>query len=406
MKKTYTSTMPLLAITFATLLCCASENSTPNTDPKSVTKTNPTKVYMHYMPWYQSKDLSGYWGSHWRMTNRNPDIVDETGKRQIASHYYPLIGPYDSKDPDVIDYHLLLMKYAGIDGILIDWYGSHSVYDYRPNLLGSNAVIDRLDDAGLQFAIVYEEYTAENVASQMGKPAVTAAREDMDYMQTNYFGKKEYISIDDAPLLLTFGPRYFRQPAQWTEIFQGLPTAPVFLPLWDHGAFTGDTDSGEFGWVDFNTDLRVMETFYRKSPFLDVLIGSAYPRFNDYYEEGGTGTSYGNISFNDGATLRATLAKATEFEAKHLQLVTWNDYGEGTVMEPTREDGFRCLTMIQEFTGVPYGEGELELIYDYYQKKIAAQKNDTDVLQKLERVYGLLVSLQPEAAKDLLKQLP
>ena len=75
-------------------------------------------------------------------------------------------------------------------------------------------------------------------------------------------------------------------------------------------------------------------------------------------------------------------------------------------MEPTREDGFRCLTMIQEFTGVPDGEDELELIYDYYQKKIAAHQKDTDALQKLERVYGLLVSLQPEAAKDLLKQLP
>jgi glycoprotein endo-alpha-1,2-mannosidase len=405
MKSTYTSSLLFLAITLAIITSCASDDAVSSTEPKPVTKTNSTKVYMHYMPWYQSKDISGYWGSHWRMTNRNPDIVDETGKRQIASHYYPLIGPYDSRDPDVIDYHLLLMKYAGIDGILIDWYGSHAVYDYRANLLGSNAVIDRLDDAALQFAIVYEEYTAENVAAQMSKPAITAAREDMAYMQTNYFSKEEYIHVDDAPMLLTFGPRYFRQAAQWTEIFQGLTTAPVFLPLWDHGGLTGDTDSGEFGWVDFNTDLRVMDNFYRKSSYLPVLMGSAYPRFHDYYEEGGTGTSYGTIPFNEGATLQATLAKAMEFDAKYLQLVTWNDYGEGTVIEPTREDGFRCLTMIQQFTGVPYGEAELQLIHTYYQKKIA-YKDDTTARQTLERVYGLLVSLQPEAAKDLLATLP
>ena len=52
------------------------------------------------------------------VNNRNPNIVDATGKRQIASHYYPKIGPYASSDPDVIEYHLLLMKYAGVDGVL------------------------------------------------------------------------------------------------------------------------------------------------------------------------------------------------------------------------------------------------------------------------------------------------
>lgn len=109
--------------------------------PKPVAKTNPMKIYMHYMPWFQSKDFSGFWGYHWKMTNRNPDVIEKDGRRQIASHYYPLIGPYDSKDPDVIAYHLLLMRYSGIDGVLIDWYGSHKVHDFGPNLENSNALI-------------------------------------------------------------------------------------------------------------------------------------------------------------------------------------------------------------------------------------------------------------------------
>src|SRR5688500_4362997 len=88
----------------------------------AVVKTNDMKVYVHYMPWFQTKPFSGSWGSHWKMNTKNPDIVDAEGKKQIASHYYPLIGPYDSRDKDVIEYHLLLMKYSGIDGVLIDWY--------------------------------------------------------------------------------------------------------------------------------------------------------------------------------------------------------------------------------------------------------------------------------------------
>ena len=100
------------------------------------TDTFDKPVYMHYMPWFDSPNYNTNWGAHWTMANKNPNlIVDEiTGKREIASHYYPLIGPYDSQDPDVIEYHFLLMKYSGVDGILINWYGK----------VGTNGDIDLL----------------------------------------------------------------------------------------------------------------------------------------------------------------------------------------------------------------------------------------------------------------------
>jgi hypothetical protein len=64
-------------------------------------KSNPMQVYVHYMPWFKSKEYAGAWGLHWTMRNQNPDRVLPNGNREIASHYYPLIGPYDSADPDV-----------------------------------------------------------------------------------------------------------------------------------------------------------------------------------------------------------------------------------------------------------------------------------------------------------------
>src|SRR5215216_4111316 len=67
------------------------------------------KVYMHYMPWFQTPASLGgtggsSWGWHWKMDTQNPNIVDASGKRQIAAHYYPKIGPYDSTDSNVIEY--------------------------------------------------------------------------------------------------------------------------------------------------------------------------------------------------------------------------------------------------------------------------------------------------------------
>ena len=87
-------------------------------------------VMVYYMPWFSAKPYSDGWGWHWTMDHFNPDIVGASGERQIASWYYPLIGPYDSSDPAVLEYHVLLMKLAGIDGVIVDWYGSANVLDY------------------------------------------------------------------------------------------------------------------------------------------------------------------------------------------------------------------------------------------------------------------------------------
>ena len=74
------------------------------------------KVYVHMMPWFETNETyNGTWGIHWTMATKNPDLIIDpaTGRREIAAHYYPEIGPYASGDPDVIDYQLLLMKYSG-----------------------------------------------------------------------------------------------------------------------------------------------------------------------------------------------------------------------------------------------------------------------------------------------------
>ena len=121
-------------------------DTTTSNGPKAVTKTNSQKVYVHYLPWFETPATSpdGKWGQHWTMANENPDVILPNGRRQIASWFYPMIGPYASSDRDVIDYHLLLMKYAGIDGVIIDWYGIHNVDDYPLNKRNTDSIFKRV----------------------------------------------------------------------------------------------------------------------------------------------------------------------------------------------------------------------------------------------------------------------
>src|SRR6266849_6757025 len=104
-------------ISIAILLLAGATSPSPAATvygPVAVPKTETTKLYVHVMPWFDTKASQGSWGIHWTMANRNPDIIDGSGRRQIASYYYPMIGPYASGDRDVVEYQLLLMKYAGV----------------------------------------------------------------------------------------------------------------------------------------------------------------------------------------------------------------------------------------------------------------------------------------------------
>lgn len=392
-------------------LSCQGCKETPVKEPEVVTyhpvmpeKTNATKVFMHYMPWFESKDFSGAWGTHWRMANRNPEKIDGNGKREIASHYYPLIGPYDSGDPFVIEYHLLLMKYAGIDGILIDWYGMHQALDYHLNFDNSEALISRLDTVGIGFGIVYEEYVAEAVSKRTGLSTIAVAQEDLIYMEQNYFTQPQYLHVEEAPLLLTFGPRFFKTATNWTEIFSAGSSNPFFMPLWGHDHLTGATNTdGEYAWIDFNYDMRELTKFY-SGYTAGLAMGSVFPGFHDFYAEGGWGTSYGFVSHLSGETFDNTLQKAVEYNLPYIQLVTWNDFGEGTMMEPTQEFGFSYLEKIQAFTGVSYTKKELELIYEFYQKRVSLRDNTAAQLQ-LDEAFMLLNELNPAQAETIIKNL-
>jgi len=401
----------LLIMLMNIILCCTDKATDPpedefivvNYSPADASKSNNTKVYMHYMPWFESKEINGDWGIHWTMSTQNPDIVDNDGRRQIASHFYPLIGPYSSMDKDVIEYHLLLMKLSGIDGLLIDWYGSYNVNDYMQNSVNTEAVIDMLDETGLTFGIVYEEYTAEKVANQnQASSPIEAAKADLKYMHDNYFSNQQYIQIDNTPLLLTFGPRYFQTENEWTQIFSGITPKPVFLTLWNQSGDAGSNADGEFAWV-YRFNMFDLNSFYDyRVPKFQTSIGSAYHGFYAFYEEGGWGDQIGwTISYNENGTLSSTLERAAEAGIPLIQLVTWNDFGEGTMLEPTVEFGYTFLETIQQFTGVTYNKSELEMVFRLYHYR-KEYKDDEKRQLKLDQVFYYLVSLQVSKAGELL----
>ncbi|HXB43928.1 MAG TPA: glycoside hydrolase family 71/99-like protein [Puia sp.] len=374
--------------------------------PVEVNKSVNKKVFVHFMPWFESNQTNqptGAWGHHWTMANQNPDIVNVDGRRQIASNYYPLIGPYASSDTNVIDYQLLLMKLSGIDGVFIDWPGTTILYDYPKNAANAEKIISRLKNVGLNYAMVYEDQNI-NIAYHRGviNDKLAAAQNDMLYLQANHFAKTNYEKIAGKPLLLVFGPQTFTSETDWVNIFSVTSTKPSFFTLWSQSAGAGNTAAGEFAWIN-RDNLTSLNNFYGKN-YAGMKIASAYPGFHTFYAKGGWSGPTWVIDANRTSNFQTTLKLAMQSNADHVQLLTWNDYGEGTMLEPTVEFQYDLLTCLQQELGVGFGQPDLALVSRLYNSRIK-YANNLRVQAQLNQVYYYLVSLQIKKAMDLLSHI-
>lgn len=347
---------------------------------------------VHYMPWYESKAVSGHWGWHWTMNHFVPE------KGQIASRFTPLIGPYDSGDPDALECQVQLMKLAGIDGIVIDWYGTDGYLDYGANQRHTLKAIDVVRRAGLRFAICYEDQTVPQLIK--GKifsadQAVEHGTEMLRWMQKAWFASPSYFKIAGRPVLLDFGPQYYKND-DLERMLSALSPRPAFYSLQNkipaaYGAYSWPYPGG--GTQKGFDDLNAFYDRAKRWPF----IPAAFPRFMDIYQQAGVGKSWGTIDDRDGATYRETLKRALSSGAPIVQLVTWNDWGEGTQIEPSVQFGYRDLELTQKMRGAPYKPADLRLPVLLYRlrKKLGPSR-------RLDEASRLLLAGKPEAARRLL----
>jgi hypothetical protein len=228
------------------------------------------------------------------------------------------------------------------------------------------------------------------------------------YLKDHYFNQTEYIrtGIGNDPLVCIFGPIKFQTAANWTEIMPSAGEDIEFLTLWYESGEAGANADGEFAWVFQDNIIHIthLDNFYKnKAPQLKTVAGSAYPGFNDFYEEGGSGTGYFTIPSYNGSTLTSTFDKIEQYKANidMVQLVTFNDFGEGTMFEPTVETGFDYLKRVQVYTGVTYGETELKLVHRLYLLR-KQYINDQQIQQQLNQASLHLRNLEISEAAVIL----
>ena len=291
--------------------------SLPADEPNQVAKSQ--LLLAHYMPWYQTKPFSNQWGWHWTMNHFDPEKQSD-GKREIASKYYPLIGPYDSGDPHVLEYHLLLMKLAGIDGVIVDWYGLTDYRDYAALHHNTTQMLKQCERLNMKFVICYEDQTIP--ALVQGKLITSADRVSHAANEINWLGKYwfksgSYVKLNGKPVLLSFGHTGLSK-VEWDQCLSRLdsPVAYFSQDIRRKGA------DGGFGWPSPKAGMKQVDRFLADSKRWPLAIPAAFPRFDDIYKQAGVSEGYPRLADNDGRTLKETLKKALNSNAPIIQILS------------------------------------------------------------------------------------
>ena len=140
-------------------------------------------VFAHFMPWFQFPQNAYHWPP------------------QSGTYYLPLIGYYSSQNETVMEWQLSLMKYAGIDGVIVDWYGTANQNDYPFAKQTTDLLWNKIQTQfpSLQLAICYDFNSHANAE---------IFADSMQFLKANYLHAPQYLKYSDGnPIMLVF-PSY------------------------------------------------------------------------------------------------------------------------------------------------------------------------------------------------------
>jgi hypothetical protein len=166
---------------------------------------------------------------------------------------------------------------------------------------------------------------------------------------------------------------------------------------------------GAYDWPIPKQGLRGIDRFQRDASEWLQSIPVAFPRFIDIYAKAKLHEGYGRVDDNQGATFRESLEKALDTNSSLIQICTWNDWGEGTIIEPSREYQYRDLEWLQEMrrthidTRFEPDAADLRLPHQLLQlRRTVAGEDDAD---QLDRIAQLMAEVKLTEARSRLNRL-
>lgn len=255
---------------------------------------------------------------------------------------------YNSADAVQVHNQITDMISRGINGVIIDWYGPNNSIDQATRLVMAEAE----NHPGFTFAVMIDQGAIE-WNSCAGCTPQQALVNQLQYIEQTYFPSSAYMTVQGQPVVTNFNID-LSYSVDWNAANAALSTHPAFLFQNDNG-FTHTLSDGSYAWVmPTTTDYGIgyLSNFYNTGMSFssEQTVGATYKGFNDTLASWGSNRIMGQQC---GETWLQTFSEINGLyssgkQLNDLQLVTWNDYEEGTEIESGIDN---CFSLSPSLSG-------------------------------------------------------
>ncbi len=303
----------------------------------------PREVLAFYYGWYGNPQTSKRW-VHWHS-------VDEAGRRIGGSTNYPVLGPYDSHDAEVVERHFAWAKKAGISGFIVSWWARNDFHDRGLPLLLKTA-----EKHGLKITVYFETVHPRT------SPSPEGAVSDVLYLLERYGGHPAWLKVGGKPVLFVYGRALGQIKLEgWQEVIQQVnrrhPGGAVFIGdriteaaarIFD-GIHTYNPTGKTAGKSAEEIRAWARDTFpeWVRTAGDRIACITIIPGYDDTKLDRPAPRPV--TARHGGETYRVMWEEAIEANPDWVLITSWNEWHEGSEIEPSVENGERELKTTAEF---------------------------------------------------------
>ncbi len=308
----------------------------------------PHEVLAVYYPWYGEPGRLG-----WKDGNTTTHQIANTAR-------YPVKGLYSSHDTAVLDWQIEQAKAHGVTGFIVSWMGT------GPEAAWINQAVPLLlesaEKKNFKISIYWEQAPGE------GQDQIGRAAAELSYV-LNHFGRsKAFLKADGRPVIFAYARVLEQVPVGcWPEIIRNTRQKggdfalladgfqASYAYLFD-GLHTYDPASFSPGAYYLRTDnlddVRAWASRYyadgaklarHRSRITCAVVNPGYDARNAY-----------KINYHsdrrDGQTYRTMWEEALKANPDWVTITSWNEWLEGTEIEPSLELGDQYLRITAEYS--------------------------------------------------------
>ncbi|MEM4972665.1 MAG: glycoside hydrolase family 99-like domain-containing protein [Candidatus Hadarchaeales archaeon] len=312
--------------------------------------------------------------------------------------HHPVLGEYDSRDLALIETHVNWAREAGIDFFAINWTGEGA---WEDNALKSS-FLPVAEKTGFKFCLVYDSYFNLNKLNTRisydfngfitpGQRRGEKFLSDLAYLESTYFRSPSYLKIDGRPLLIIYAVREFRNAQRYLEKWRSRevdvqPFTIADVVFWSELSISDlkkpsirTIGRRLLDFLTLKTRWKVIEKYFdgitgycmydprRVSNFLNR-VKKEFRKFHKLARESNLSFVPSPMPGYDDRNLRGydrpVIPRSEQFYREFFRLccdflddrlgmvviTSFNEWHEGTEIEPSKEFGDTYLYLTREFS--------------------------------------------------------